>query len=96
MSGAPLVLLVDDDADLRASTEQALELAGLSVKGLPDAESALERITAGFTGVVITDIRMPDMDGLTLMTRIHEIDGDIPVILITGHGDVPLAVRAMR
>lgn len=96
MSAAPLVLLVDDDADLRASTQQALELADLSVQGLANAESALERITAGFAGVVITDIRMPDMDGLTLMTRIHEIDGDIPVILITGHGDVPLAVRAMR
>jgi len=51
MSGAPLVLLVDDDADLRASTEQALDLAGLSVKGLPDAESALERITAGIAAV---------------------------------------------
>ena len=93
---APHVLLVDDDADLRASTVQALDLAGLVVEGLPAAESALERITAGFAGVVITDIRMPDMDGLTLMTRIHEIDGEIPVILITGHGDVPLAVRAMR
>ena len=90
------VLLVDDDADLRASTEQALDLAGLKVEGLSSPEMALERITAGFAGVVITDIRMPDMDGLTLMTRIHEIDGDIPVILITGHGDVPLAVRAMR
>ncbi|ATX67204.1 sigma-54-dependent transcriptional regulator [Roseinatronobacter bogoriensis] len=90
------VLLVDDDADLRASTEQALDLAGLQVEGLSSPEMALERITAGFAGVVITDIRMPDMDGLTLMTRIHEIDGDIPVILITGHGDVPLAVRAMR
>ena len=93
---APHVLLVDDDADLRASTEQALDLAGLVVEGLSGAEMALERITAGFAGIVITDIRMPDMDGLTLMTRIHEIDGEIPVILITGHGDVPLAVRAMR
>ncbi len=90
------VFLVDDDADLRASTEQALDLAGLSVAGFERAQPALERITAGFGGVVITDIRMPGMDGMTLMTRIHDIDPDIPVILITGHGDVPLAVRAMR
>lgn len=90
------VLLVDDDADLRASTIQALELADLSSVGLSDGASALERITAGFAGVVITDIRMPDMDGMTLMNHIHEVDRDIPVILITGHGDVPLAVRAMR
>lgn len=96
MTGQPHVLLVDDDADLRASTQQALDLAGLSVTGLPSASPALDRITGGFAGVVITDIRMPDMDGLTLMSRIHEIDSEIPVILITGHGDVPLAVRAMR
>ena len=90
------VFLVDDDADLRASTEQALDLAGLGVEGFESAAPVTERITAGFGGVVITDIRMPGMDGMTLMTRIHEIDADIPVILITGHGDVPLAVRAMR
>jgi two-component system, NtrC family, C4-dicarboxylate transport response regulator DctD len=65
MSTMPHVLLVDDDADLRASTEQALDLAGLAVTGLSGAEPVLERITAGFGGVVITDIRMPDMDGLT-------------------------------
>ncbi len=93
---ASRVLLVDDDADLRASTAQALDLAGLRVDGFASAQPALERITGGFSGVVITDIRMPDMDGMTLMMRIHEIDADIPVILITGHGDVPLAVRAMR
>ena len=96
MSAPPHVLLVDDDADLRASTEQALDLAGLAVTGLASASPALDRITGGFAGIVITDIRMPDMDGLTLMSRIHEIDSEIPVILITGHGDVPLAVRAMR
>ncbi len=92
----PLVLLVDDDADLRASTAQALELAGLRVEPHASAQPALERITGGFGGVVITDLRMPGMDGLTLMTRIHDIDRDIPVILISGHGDVPLAVRSMR
>lgn len=92
----PVVLLADDDDDLRRSTKQALDLAALQVEGLARAEPVLERITAGFGGVVITDIRMPDMDGLTLMNKIHEIDADIPVILITGHGDVPLAVRAMR
>ncbi|MDD7970762.1 sigma-54-dependent transcriptional regulator [Roseinatronobacter alkalisoli] len=92
----PVVLLVDDDEDLRNSTTQALDLAGLQVDGFSRAEQALDRITAGFSGVVISDIRMPGLDGLTLMNRIHEIDHDVPVILITGHGDVPLAVRAMR
>ena len=92
----PVVLLVDDDEDLRNSTTQALDLAGLQVDGFAQAEPALDRITAGFAGVVISDIRMPGLDGLTLMNRIHDIDRDVPVILITGHGDVPLAVRAMR
>lgn len=90
------VFLIDDDGDLRRSTEQALDLAGLEAEGFARAEPVLDRITAGFGGVVITDIRMPGLDGLSLMTRIHDIDPDIPVILITGHGDVPLAVRAMR
>ena len=92
----PVVLLVDDDEDLRSSTTQALDLAGLQVDGFARAEPVLDRITAGFGGVIISDIRMPGLDGLTLMNRIHEIDRDVPVILITGHGDVPLAVRAMR
>jgi two-component system C4-dicarboxylate transport response regulator DctD len=96
MSSAPVVLLVDDDVDLRGSTQQALDLAGLRVEGFGRTEPVLERMTAGFGGVVVTDIRMPGMDGMTLMNRVHDIDRDIPVILITGHGDVPLAVRAMR
>lgn len=93
---APRVLVVDDDADLRASTVQALDLAGHAVQDLASAERALDYITFGFPGVVLTDIRMPGMDGLTLMGRVHEIDREIPVILMTGHGDVQLAVRAMR
>lgn len=90
------VLLIDDEPDVRAATAQALDLAGFAVQDLPAAERAVELVGFGFPGVVLTDIRMPAMDGLTLMTRVHEIDRDIPVILITGHGDVQLAVRAMR
>jgi two-component system C4-dicarboxylate transport response regulator DctD len=87
---------VDDDADLRESTVQALELAGIAVQDVATAEQAFDYISFGFPGVVLTDIRMPGMDGLTLMSRVHEIDREIPVILMTGHGDVQLAVRAMR
>jgi two-component system C4-dicarboxylate transport response regulator DctD len=90
------ILLVDDEPDLRASTVQALDLAGFAVQDFPGAERVLDLVSFGFPGVVLTDIRMPGMDGLTLMNRIHDIDRDIPVILITGHGDVQLAVRAMR
>lgn len=90
------ILLVDDEPDLRASTAQALDLAGFVVQDFATAERVMDLVSFGFPGVVLTDIRMPGMDGLTLMNRIHEIDREIPVILITGHGDVQLAVRAMR
>lgn len=90
------VLLVDDEPDLRASTAQALDLAGFSVQDFAAPERVMDLVSFGFPGLVLTDIRMPGMDGLTLMNRVHEIDRDIPVILITGHGDVQLAVRAMR
>ncbi|WP_104665293.1 sigma-54-dependent transcriptional regulator [Ensifer adhaerens] len=90
------ILLVDDEEDVRHSSAQALELAGFRVDAFSAAEHALEFISYSFAGVVISDIRMPGMDGMTLLQRIREIDAEVPVILITGHGDVQLAVRAMR
>lgn len=90
------ILLIDDDDEMRRATAQALDLAGFRVRALARAERALDFTGFGFRGIVISDIRMPGMDGLTLMTRIHQLDADIPVVLITGHGDVQLAVRAMR
>lgn len=93
---AGLVLLVDDEEDLRLSAGQSLELAGFEVKSFAAAERVLDLVGYGFEGIVVSDIRMPAMDGMTLMGRIREIDPDIPVILLTGHGDVQLAVKAMR
>lgn len=93
---SPLVLLVEDEDELRRSTAQSLDLSGFGVRDLASAERALDLINPGFNGIVVTDIRMPGMDGMTLMGRIREIDADIPVILTTGHGDVQLAVKAMR
>ncbi|WP_269930080.1 sigma-54-dependent transcriptional regulator [Aminobacter sp. HY435] len=92
----PIVLLVEDDDELRRSSAQSLDLAGFKVEACASGERALDFITQGFNGVVISDIRMPGIDGMTLMGRIRDIDSDIPVILVTGHGDVQLAVRAMR
>lgn len=90
------VLLVDDEEELRRSTAQALELFGLSVQTVAAADEVLELIGFSFDGVVVTDIRMPGMDGMTLLHRVRELDPEIPVILVTGHGDVQLAVKAMR
>jgi two-component system C4-dicarboxylate transport response regulator DctD len=90
------IFFVDDDAALREANVQTLDLAGLAVEAFPDAQSVLPRIGAGFPGIVVTDIRMPGMDGLELRAAIHAIDPDIPVILITGHADVAMAVRALH
>ncbi|MHB2267418.1 sigma-54-dependent transcriptional regulator [Aliihoeflea sp. PC F10.4] len=92
----PSLLLIDDEEEIRRSTAQTLELAGFDVSEFAAAEPALDYITPGFKSVVISDIRMPGMDGMTLLSKVRDIDADVPVILVTGHGDVQLAVRAMR
>ncbi|MFN5997774.1 MAG: sigma-54-dependent transcriptional regulator [Paracoccaceae bacterium] len=90
------VLLIDDDEAMRRSTEQALELADFTVQSFASAEAALPLIGPAFPGAVISDIRMPGMDGMTLLERLTLSDRDLPVILITGHAEVSLAVEAMR
>lgn len=92
----PLIILIDDEDDIRKSYAQTLELAGQEVRTFATAEDALDLLGYEFTGVVVTDIRLPGLDGMTLLGRVREIDPDIPVILVTGHADLPLAVRAMR
>ncbi len=89
------VLLVDDNGQVRNSGKQTLEIAGYTVICCETGEQALKRITRD-CGVLITDLRMPGMDGFTLMERALSIDPDLPVIMITGHGDVSTAIRAIR
>ena len=90
------VLLIDDDPHLRQALSQTLDLAGLKVSTLADARGVAERIERDWPGVVVSDIRMPGIDGLQLLQQLQEKDPQLPVLLITGHGDVPLAVQAMR
>ena len=90
------VLFVDDHEEIRRANGQTLELAGIAVDTLAAADQALARIDPEFTGALVTDIRMPGMDGLELFQRVRQIDPEIPVILITGHADVPMAVKALR
>jgi two-component system, NtrC family, C4-dicarboxylate transport response regulator DctD len=96
MTGKVRVFLVDDDRDLLRASVQTLDLAGFEVEGFSAARDALARIDASFDGVVVSDIRMPGMDGLELFNAIMQIDDALPVILITGHGDIPMAVSAMQ
>ncbi|MEZ5871124.1 MAG: sigma-54 dependent transcriptional regulator [Nitratireductor sp.] len=90
------VLLIDDDHDLRHALKQGLELEGHLVVDFPGADEALVQVSRAFAGVVVCDIRMPATDGMTFLLKALAIDPTLPVILITGHGDVPLAVSAMR
>lgn len=94
MNACP-VLLIEDDEDIRLSVQQSLELRGHTVTAFARAERALDRLSVGFPGVVVSDIRMPRMDGLQFLQAALGIDPEQPVILITGHGDVPLAVDAL-
>ena len=90
------VFFVDDDAALREANVQALELAGIDVEPFASGRAVLERLDPSFNGVVVSDIRMPDMDGIETFERIRAIDPTIPVVLITGHGHVDLAVSALK
>lgn len=92
----PSVLFAEDDDALRLATTQALELAGFTVLAFERADALLASISGAFDGVVVSDIRMPGMDGMDLLAAVHSIDRDIPLILVTGHGDVPLAVKALK
>lgn len=90
------VVVVDDEPHMRASSAQALELAGFRVTSCAAAEEALDAIAGGAAGVVISDIKMPGTDGLELMRKVRAIDPELPVILVTGHGDIPMAISAIR
>ncbi|MPT25038.1 MAG: sigma-54-dependent Fis family transcriptional regulator, partial [Starkeya sp.] len=96
MSGAPDIVLVDDDAEVRHAYGQTLELDGLAVLPVAGAAAALKVLSPGFEGVVVSDVRMPGMDGFAFLDAVRRLDADIPVLLITGHGDVPMALRALR
>ena len=91
-----VVAFIDDDEDLRAANVQALQVAGLDVVAFASAGEALAVLDRDFPGVVVTDIRMPRIDGHELFRRLHQVDPDLPIILITGHGDVDEAVASLR
>ena len=90
------VLVVEDDPHVLLGCQQALALEDLDSDGVASAEEALRRVGADFPGIVISDIRLPGMDGLQLLARLREKDAQLPVVLITGHGDIAMAVQAMR
>ena len=90
------ILFVDDEASMRQAVEQWLQLGGFQPKSFADATSAMGSITADFPGVLVTDLKMEGMDGMQLLRHAQEVDPEMPVVVITGHGDLETAVEAMR
>jgi len=90
------ILFVDDEASMRHAVTQWLGLAGFEMLVHDKATSAVNSLTADFSGILVTDLKMEGMDGMELLRRSQQIDPELPVVVITGHGDVEIAVEAMR
>jgi two-component system, LuxR family, response regulator FixJ len=91
-----VVHIIDDDEGLRESLAFLLRSAALEVRSFDSAKAFLEVLPDAAPGCVITDVRMPDMSGIELLRRLKELKIGVPVIVITGHGDIALAVEAMK
>ncbi len=92
----PTVFVVDDDPAVRTSLAQMIERRGLLVQCFPSAEAFLEAYEVSLPGCLVVDVRMPGMGGLELQEELAAADIPLPVIIITGHGDIPMGVRAMK
>ena len=93
---AQTVFVVDDDEAVRDSIQELVESVGLQAEGYDSALAFLDAFESQRPGCLVLDVRMGEMSGLVLQERLNGLEASIPVILLTGHGDVPMAVQAMR
>jgi two-component system C4-dicarboxylate transport response regulator DctD len=96
MNEALTVLIIEDDPDVALGCEQALQLEGIAAECLGSAEQARRRLGRDFRGIIVSDVRLPKMDGMTFLRETLAVDPELPVVLITGHGDISMAVQAMK
>ncbi|HOW76888.1 MAG TPA: response regulator [Candidatus Competibacteraceae bacterium] len=96
MNSMPTVFLIDDDPAIRDAVGLLLRANGLAVETFASAVDFLESDAVQRPGCLLLDVRMPGMSGLDLQKRLQEMDCRMPIIFITGHGDVPMAIRAMK
>jgi two-component system, NtrC family, C4-dicarboxylate transport response regulator DctD len=96
MTAGLQVIFIEDDELVRRASVQSLQLAGFDVTAFGSVEGASRLIDASFPGVIVSDIRLPGASGLDLLAQCHERAPEVPVILVTGHGDISMAVQAMR
>jgi len=93
---AATVFVVDDDASVRAALAALIRSAGLKVETFASAREFLARAPAGVPSCLVLDLRLPGLSGLDLQSRMGELNLEIPIVFITGHGDIPSSVRAMK
>jgi len=91
-----IAYIIDDDDNVRESLEFLLKSAGIAAKSFESAAAFLETLADVRSGCVITDVRMPDITGIDLLRKLRQLKPELPVIVITGHGDIALAVEAMK
>lgn len=96
MASEPTVFIVDDDQAVRDSLQWLIQSVGLHVVTFPDALSFLDQVSEDQAGCIVLDVRLPGMSGLELQQKLTVRGIRMPVIIVTGHGDVPMAVRAMK
>ena len=96
MQPEPIIYVIDDDDAVRQSLEFLLKTAGINVRSFESGKAFLEVLPQVHSGCVITDVRMPEITGIDLLKKVKEVNADLPVIVITGHGDISLAVEAMK
>ncbi len=92
----PVIYIIDDEKHIRMANQQTLDLAGFDVQSFNGAEKVLPLLSLEWNGIIVCDIKMPGMDGLTFLSKALTIDRDIPIILVTGHGDITMAVSAIQ
>ena len=92
----PVVCVIDDDDAARQSLEFLLKTAGVGVRTFESAKQFLQAMPETTSGCIVTDVRMPEMSGIDLLREVKRLNVPLPVIVITGHGDVALAVEAMK
>jgi two-component system response regulator FixJ len=96
MPDQAVIHIIDDDDAIRDSLTFLLETSGFAARAYESAEQFLEARMDAAPGCILTDVRMPEMSGLDLVRRLNEVGSTLPVVMMTGHADVPLAVEAMK
>ncbi len=96
MTEAATVFVIDDDDAVRDAVTLLLESVGLTVEAYGDAQAFLDAVETDRAGCIVLDVRMPGMSGMDLQKNLNRLGSTLPIVFVTGHGDVPMAVEAMR